>query len=197
MDELIENGYTAKMPFTVNPRPVDYKNVKCSLPEKVVFKIMYGKQKEYEEQLAKVGLKNEDAFSCTCYMPEVGNMPGEGEILAWAESSAVVFANSVLGARSNRNSGVIELFCGVLGKAPEFGLLTDEGRRAKWLVEVKTSKVPEAQVLGSAVGMKVVEDVPYIAGLDKYLGEGMNDHTRDYLKDMGAASASNGAVGVI
>lgn len=48
--------------------------------------------------------------------------PQKGDILAWAESSAVVYANSVIGARSNRNSGIIELFCGILGKAPEFGL---------------------------------------------------------------------------
>ncbi len=54
-----------------------------------------------------------------------------GDILSWAESSAVVFANSVIGARTNRNSGIIELLCGIVGKVPEFGLLTDEGRRAK------------------------------------------------------------------
>ena len=196
MDELVENGIQSKEEFTVDPRPLDYDNVKCNLLEKLVFKIMYGKQKEYEKQLQKVGLKNENAFTCTCYLPEVGNTPSLGDILAWAESSAVVYANSVLGARSNRNSGIIELCCGIVGKAPEFGLLTDEGRKAKWLVEVKTSKVPNAQVLGSAIGMKVVEDVPYITGLDKFLGVGFSIDTRDYLKDMGAASASNGAVGL-
>lgn len=74
--------------------------------------------------------------------------------------------------------------------------MTDEGRRAKWLVEVKTTKVPNAQVLGSAIGMKVVEDVPYITGLDRFLGAGLSPDTCDYLKDMGAASASNGAVGL-
>jgi len=136
------------------------------------------------------------AFTCTCYLPQVGNVPKKGEILSWAESSAVVFANSVLGARSNRNSGVIELLGGIVGKVPEFGLLTDEERKAKWLVEVKTSKIPEAQILGSAIGIKVVEDVPYIVGLDKYLGSGISDNTIDYLKDMGAASASNGSVGL-
>src|SRR5690554_2889126 len=196
MDELIAHGLKSKGAFTVDPRPLDYANVKCSLLEKLVFKIMYGKQREYEEQLKKVGLKNENAFTCTCYLPEVGNIPGKGDILAWAESSAVVYANSVLGARSNRNSGIIELLCGILGRAPEFGLLTDKGRQAEWLVEVKTSKAPNAQVLGSAVGMKVVEDVPYITGLDQFLGAGLTPDTCDYLKDMGAASASNGAVGL-
>lgn len=77
---------------------------------------MYGKQKEYEAQLRQVGLKDNNAFSCTCYLPEVGNIPAKGDILAWAESSAVVYANSVLGARSNRNSGIIELFAELWGK---------------------------------------------------------------------------------
>ncbi len=196
MDELIASGLVTEKQFTVDPRPIDYENVKCSIAEKIVFKIMYGKQKEYEAQLEKVGLKDKESFTCTCYLPQVGNVPKKGEILSWAESSAVVFANSVLGARSNRNSGVIELLGGIVGKVPEFGLLTNEGRKAKWLIEVKTSKLPEAQILGSAIGIKVVEDVPYIVGLDKYIGNGIDDDTIGYLKDMGAASASNGSVGL-
>jgi predicted aconitase len=195
MDELTDSGLSVK-PFTVNPRPLDSKNIKYSIPERIVFKIMYGKQKFYEEQLKKMGLKDGNAFTCTCYLPEVGNTPKCGEILAWAESSAVVFANSVLGARTNRNSGVIELLCGIVKKVPEFGLVTDEGRRASWRVEIKTTRLPEAQVLGSAIGLKVTEDVPYITGLDAFLGTGMSGVARDYLKDMGAASASNGAVGL-
>jgi predicted aconitase len=196
MDELIENNLLPDKPFTVDPRPLDYENVKCNILEKFVFKIMYGKQKDYEQQLTKVGLKDNNAFTCTCYLPEVGNTPKRGEILSWSESSAVVYANSVLGARSNRNSGVIELLCGVVGKVPEFGLVTDEGRKAKWLVKVQTTKLPNAQVLGSAIGMKVVEDVPYIEGLLQFLGQGINEDSANYLKDMGAASASNGAVGL-
>lgn len=196
MEELITSGLTALEPFTVDPRPLDYKNVKCNIAEKIVFKIMYGKQKEYEDQLKKVGLKDSNAFSCTCYLKEVGNIPKKGDILAWAESSAVVYANSVLGARSNRTSGVLELLCGILGKTPEFGLLTDEGRKARWLIQVKTSSKPNPQVLGSAIGMKVMEDVPYITGMDKFLGEELTSSVADYLKDMGAASASNGAVGL-
>lgn len=196
MEELIEADLRTEYPFTVDPRPLDYKNVKCSLLQKIVFRIMYGKQENYEKQLEKVGLKSEKAFTCTCYLPEVGNIPAKGDVLAWAESSAVVYANSVIGARTNRNSGVIELLSGIIGKTPEFGLLTDEGRKAKWLVEVKTMKLPNPQVLGSAIGMKVMEDVPYIVGLDQFLGKGINEDTKNYLKDMGAASASNGAVGL-
>ena len=197
MDELIQDNLKTKGPFTLDPRPIDYKNVKCNLLEKLVFsKIMYSKQDMYEEQLMKVGLKNKNAFSCTCYLDEVGNIPKMGDILSWAESSAVVYANSVLGARCNRNSGMLDLFGSVLGKVPYFGLLTDEGRKATWRVEIKTTKLPEAQILGSAIGMKVMEDVPYVIGLDKFLGQELNDETKAYLKDFGAASASNGAVGL-
>lgn len=197
MDELIQDNLKTKGPFTLDPRPIDYKNVKCNLLEKLVFsKIMYSKQDMYEEQLMKVGLKNKNAFSCTCYLDEVGNIPKMGDILSWAESSAVVYANSVLGARCNRNSGMLDLFGSVLGKVPYFGLLTDEGRKATWRVELKTTKLPEAQILGSAIGMKVMEDVPYVVGLDKFLGQELNDETKAYLKDFGAASASNGAVGL-
>ena len=197
MDELIGAGLKVEETFTVDPRPIDYANVKCNLIEKLIFsKIMYGAQAPYEEQLKKLGLKGDDAFTCASYLDEVGNVPQKGDVLSWAESSAVVYANSVLGARCNRNSGIIELFGSILGKVPEFDLLTDEGRKAKWVVEVKTTKKPEAQILGSAIGMKVMEDVPYVRGLDQWIGDELNEATRGYLKDFGAATASNGAVGL-
>ncbi|MBP7344643.1 MAG: DUF521 domain-containing protein [Clostridiaceae bacterium] len=196
MDEINNAGITTIDKFTVDPRPLDYENVKCNPLEKLVFGIMYGKQEDYEEQLRKAGLKDSNAFSCTCYMKEVGNIPKKGDILSWAESSAVVYANSVIGARCNRNSALIEMFGAILGKVPEFDLLTNEGRLATWIIEVRTSKKPEAQVLGSAIGMKVMSEVPYIKGLDKFIGKELNEQAKDYLKDMGAATASNGAVGL-
>jgi hypothetical protein len=107
-----------------------------------------------------------------------------------------VYANSVLGARCNRNSAILELLSGVLGKPPYFGLLTDEGRKATWRIDVETTELPDAQVLGSAIGMKVMEDVPYIRGLDSFLGKTLTPEVKDYFKDMGAAAASNGAVGL-
>lgn len=167
LDKILDAGEKSSQEFSVDPRPVDPK-VPASFLDKIVFKkFMYNMQDEYEEQLRKFGLMNEDAFTCTCYLDEVGNTPKKGEVLSWAESSAVVFANSVLGARCNRNSGIIDLMGSVVGYVPYFGLLTDEGRKATWKIEIKTSKKPEAQLLGSAVGMKVMEDVPYVVGLDK------------------------------
>ena len=219
MDELVEAGITSKQKFTADPRPVD-PAVPANLIQKIVFKVMYGPQERYEKQLEAVGLRADscnaagtstasvapgaaggastydDAFSCACYLGKDANVPKRGDILSWAESSAVSYANSVLGARCNRNSGIIEMFGSILGYVPYFGLLTDEGRKAKWVVEVKTSKLPEAQLLGSAIGMKVVEDVPYVKGLSGYFNGELSEEACTYLKDFGAAAASNGSVGL-
>ena len=196
MDKLIEAGNVSTQKFSADPRPLD-PNVPSNFLQNFIFKnFMYSKQADYEEQLKKLGLMDKDAFTCTCYMDEVGNTPKTGDVLSWAESSAVVYANSVLGARCNRNSGIIDLMGSVLGYVPNFGLLTDEGRKATWIVKIETTKKPEAQLLGSAIGMKVMEDVPYIIGLDKWLDGELNDAAKTYLKDFGAATASNGAVGL-
>ena len=196
MQQLIDAGAVSSQPFSVDPRPVD-KNVPANVLQSIVFnKIMYPTQAAYEEQLKALGLMNEDAFSCACYLDQMGNKPRQGEVLSWAESSAVVYANSVLGARCNRNSGIMDIMGSIAGCVPHFGLLTDEGRKANWIVKVQTTRKPEAQLLGSAIGMKVMEDVPFVTGLNKWLGTELNDETCAYLKDFGAATASNGAVGL-
>ena len=196
MDKLLEAGAPSQQKFSVDPRPLD-PNVPANLLQKLIFKkFMYSKQDFYEDQLDKLGLMDKDAFTCTCYMDQVGNVPKKGDVLSWAESSAVVYANSVLGARCNRNSGIMDIMGSVLGYVPYFGLLTDEGRKATWIVKIETTKKPEAQLLGSAIGMKVMEDVPYVMGLDKWLGTELYDSVKTYLKDFGAATASNGAVGL-
>ena len=196
MQQLLDAGVASDQKFSVDPRPID-KNVPANFLQNLVFnKFMYTKQNFYEGQLEKLGLMDKDAFTCTCYMDEVGNKPKKGDILSWAESSAVVYANSVLGARCNRNSGIIDIMGSIVGYVPYFGLLTDEGRKATWVVKVNTTKKPEAQLLGSAIGMKVMEDVPYVVGLDKWIGSTLDDSACSYLKDFGAATASNGAVGL-
>ena len=195
MDELVASGIKSQQLFSADPRPTD-KNVPKNLLQDIVFKVMYVPQKRYEKQLKQIGLLRDDAFTCACYFPEVGNRPKKGDVLSWAESSAVNYANSVLGARCNRNSGIIEMFGSIIGYVPYFGLLTDEGRKANWVVQIKTTKKPEAQLLGSAIGMKVLEEVPYIKGLDKWIGTELNAEATTYLKDFGAATASNGSVGL-
>ena len=196
MQQLIDAGAISSQRFSVDPRPVD-KNVPANFLQNFIFnKIMYATQADYEQQLQELGLMNDDAFTCACYLDQVGNKPEKGEILSWAESSAVVYANSVLGARCNRNSGIMDIMGSIAGFVPNFGLLTDEGRKATWIIKVETTKKPEAQLLGSAIGMKVMEDVPYITGLNKWIGSELTDETCAYLKDFGAATASNGAVGL-
>ena len=196
MQRLIDAGVTSGQKFSMDPRPVD-PNVPANFLQNFVFnKFMYTKQATYEVQLDKLGLMDKNAFTCTCYMDEVGNKPKMGDILSWSESSAVVYANSVLGARCNRNSGIMDIMGSIAGYVPNFGLLTDEGRKATWIIKVETTKKPDAQLLGSAIGMKVMEDVPYVYGLNQYLGSELNDAACTYLKDFGAATASNGAVGL-
>ena len=196
MQQLIDAGAISQQQFSVDPRPLD-KNVPANLLQKLIFnKFMYSTQAEYEEQLKQLGLVSEDAFTCACYLDQVGNVPGKGDVLSWAESSAVVYANSVLGARCNRNSGIMDIMGSIAGYVPAFGLLTDEGRKATWVVKVECKEKPEAQLLGSAIGMKVMEDVPYITGMEKWLGTELTDAACAYLKDFGAATASNGAVGL-
>ena len=196
MQQILDADVISGQKFSVDPRPLD-DNVPANFLQKFVFKnFMYTKQDFYEAQLKKLGLIDENAFTCACYMDEVGNKPKKGDVLSWAESSAVVYANSVLGARCNRNSGILDIMGSIVGYVPYFGLLTDEGRKATWVVKIQTTKKPEAQLLGSAIGMKVMEDVPYVIGLDKWIGDELNDEACTYLKDFGAATASNGAVGL-
>ena len=195
-DQLIEAGAFSEQKFTADPLPLD-KNVPSNPLQDLVFhQFMYKQQARYEAQLKKLGILSDKDYTCTCYLDEVGNKPKQGEVLSWAESSAVVYANSVLGARCNRNSGIMDIMGSIVGYVPYFGLLTDEGRKATWIVKIETSKKPEAQLLGSAIGMKVMEDVPYVVGLDKWLGTELDDAACTYLKDFGAATASNGAVGL-
>ena len=196
MQQLIDAGTVSGQKFSVDPRPLD-KNVPANFLMNFIFNnFMYSKQADYEKQLQALGLMNEDAFTCACYLEQMGNKPGKGDVLSWAESSAVVYANSVLGARCNRNSGIMDIMGSIAGCVPHFGLLTDEGRKATWIVKIQCTKKPEAQLLGSAIGMKVMEDVPYVTGMNQWLGTELNDENCAYLKDFGAATASNGAVGL-
>ena len=197
LDELAEAGLKTKYPFTLDPRPpLDFENLDLSPGQERVFARLFSGQNRFEERMRQLGLRDENAFTCTPYFPEVGNIPRRGQVLAWSESSCVIFVNSVLGARTNRNAVIMDLFSNILGKTPLTGLLTEAGRRAGWLIKLKVSKLPDPQLLGGAIGRRVVDGVPFIVGLDRFLGSGLNERTVDYLKDMGAACAAIGAVGL-
>jgi predicted aconitase len=191
-----DEGLKSYAPFTVNPRPFDLYNVEISPEEQAMVYEGYPLQPELEYALMRIGARGLSSRSCTCYLSEVGNAPEPGTNVAWAESSAVNFGNSVLGVRTNRNAGGMELLCALIGKAPYFGLMTDEGRMATWLIDVKTAKEPDWGVLGAAIGIKVVEDVPYIVGIDKYFGGEVTKENMHLLKSMGSSTAANGAVGL-
>ena len=196
LGDCISEGLKVPDPFTVDPRPIDEAILEAGLIPKEIYYALKVFQEDYENQLNALGLKDSNAFTCACYLPEVGNIPQKDSIIAWSESSAVVYANSVIGARTNRNSAGLDLMCNLIGKAPYYGLLTDEGRKADWLIEIKTDQLPNPQLLGSTIGIKVVEDVPYLIGLDRFFGDSDDQTRKGYLKDLGAAAAASGAVGL-
>lgn len=195
--ELIDGGFKTRYSFTLDPKsPLDFENWYLTEDQIRIMKEMYRHQEAYDKRMLQLGLRDSDACTCTPYLPEVGNIPRRGDVLAWSESACAIFANSVLGARTNRTGAIMDLLSNIAGKTPLAGLLTDEGRRAGWRVEVKTQELPLPQLLGAAIGKAVMADVPYIAGLDRFLGPGLNERTRDYLHEMGAACATAGAVGL-
>ena len=197
LEKITDDEIKTKAPFTVNPRPLDYENIKCSFLEKYAFnKVLYNKQAFYEEQLRKLGLRDDKAYTCTNFLDEVGNKPKYGDIISWSESSSVIYANSVIGARSNRNSSMIELFGNILGLVPNYGLLLDEGRLAKVKITLRLSKLVDAHLLGEAVARVAKDQIVYIVGLDKHLGKELNERAKCYLKDFGASLAASSDVGL-
>ena len=131
----------------------------------------------------------------TCAPYQTMARPGFGEQIAWAESNAIVFANSVLGARTQRYGDFIDICCAFTGRAPAAGLHLTENRRGQLLYQL--DGIPERllredvffPVLGYFVGANTGQSIPVIDGL-------LPDTTEDQLKALGAATASSGAVGL-
>jgi len=197
LDECAKAGLKSYAPYTVNPRPYDAFNIQNNPAEMQIVYEGYPLQKDLDWVHVRLGAPELNKRSCACYVKEVGNAPKPGTYVAWAESSAVNYGNSALGIRTNRNGAGIDLICAMTGKAPLFGLMTDEGRMAKWLIDVKTSKTPDWGVLGTAIGRKVVEDVPFVTGIDKYFKGGeITEDNLHLLKSMGSGTAASGAVGL-
>jgi hypothetical protein len=194
--ECADAGLKTYAPYTVNPRCYDLYNVNNNETDMQLIYEGYRLQRDLDWVHAQLGAPDLNYRSCACYVDEVGNKPEPGTYVAWAESSAINYGNSALGIRTNRNAAGMELLCGILGKAPLFGLMTDEGRMANWLIEVKTSNEPDWGVVGSAIGTKVIDGVPFITGIDIYLGEEITNENMHLLKKMGSATAATGAVGL-
>ena len=138
-----------------------------------------------------------EAMGCqptwTCAPYQLQQRPGFGEQIAWAESNAIVFANSVLGARTNRYGDFLDIACAVTGVAPFYGLHTDAGRRGTVIVRLVAVESHWLDsdwfypVLGSLLGRMSPTGIPVILGLDRRASE-------DRLKALGAGAASTGAI---
>lgn len=172
LDEIAAAGLKVKVPTTCNPRPGRDLNF--------VNRRAFSHQPALEANFSALGITPN--FSCVCY--DGANVPAKGDVLAWAESSAVQFANSVLGARTNRNSILIDLAAALTGFTPEFGYLLDEERRGRLLIKLKIKEM-DAPALGYLLGRRVVNRVPV---LEHY------PFSRVELKNMGGAMAASGAV---
>ena len=198
-EEIADAGLKAFAPYTVNPMAIDLYTVGQD-PVKRAKQLesfpLQGRLIQVHTRLGAVPLNN---WSCACYLPEVGNTAEPGTVVTWAESSAVNFGNSVLGVRVNRMATGMEILCAIAGRVPVFGVLTDEGRKAKWHIDVQLSEEPHWGALGGAIGTKVIEQIPYITGIDQWIV--MEDGKPDgvavgKLKAMGSSTASSGAVGL-
>ena len=168
----------AKARATLNPQSFDPEYLSRKLPERI-----REKQSDILRQFEKMGLSM--SLTCTPYYLE---KPKHGSHLAWAESSAVVYANSVLGAWTNREGGPSALAAAITGKTPDYGMHRDENRQPNILVDVRTSLQSKAEfgALGIYLG-KILEDkIPVIQGL--------NDVSEGKLKQLGAALATTGMV---
>ncbi|CAI1493904.1 AcnX domain-containing protein [Thermococcus nautili] len=142
------------------------------------------KQREVLELYRAMGI--EVTSTCTPYYG--ANLPKFGDHLAWSESSAVSFANSIIGARTNREGGPSSLASAIVGKTPEYGLHLDENRKAtvKVEVEAKVKTFVDYSALGYHLGKTLGNDVPYITGL--------KPESLDYLKELGASMAATGSI---
>jgi hypothetical protein len=198
-EEIADAGLKAFAPYTVNPMPLDLYTVGQDPVKRAMELETYPLQGRLIGVHTRLGARELNVWSCACYLPEVGNTAEPGTVVTWAESSAVNYGNSVLGVRVNRMATGMEVLCAIAGKVPVFGLLTDEGRKAKWHIDVRLSEEPHWGALGGAIGAKVVEQVPYLTGIEQWIGmEGGKPDliAMGKLKAMGSATASSGAVGL-
>ena len=184
LERFAESGGKFAVPTSVDPASIDLQNWRSfGIPEE------YARQQfRLCDAYAKLG-----GMRCwTCVQYQVCNFPKEGDIVAWAESSAVVYANSVLGCRSNKITSGMDVACAILGLTPRFGMLTDENRRAKLAFKLASaiSSDLDYRSLGFFVGRNAGSRVPALLGLPG----GMSS---DQVKHLGAAAAAAGPVTMI
>lgn len=181
---LLDGGARVRVPTTLNVASIDMLHPELFRGDPTDALL------SHELTDAYVGLGCAPTWTCAPY--QLPARPTAGQQIAWGESNAIVFANSVIGARTNRYGDFIDICCAITGRAPNTGLHTDQGRLAG--IEVILD-VPEEvldtdvlyPVLGYLLGMATGRDIPVVVGLDERA-------TEDRLKALGAAAASSGAV---
>lgn len=182
LEDIAKQGAKVKVLTFLNPAGMDLENW-----EKLGF----------PKQFAKNQLRIMNAFkemgivvtsTCTPYL--AGNLPRFREHIAWSESSAVAFANSVIGARTNREGGPSALAAALLGRTPNYGFHLWENRQPHYHIKVETDLTFSSDfgALGYFVGKQVKDKIPYFTGI--------KDADTDQLKALGAAMAASGAVGL-
>jgi len=180
LEDIAEKGAKVRVPTSLNPPGMDLEDWKeLGFPEDFA-----EKQLRIIDAFEKMGIMM--TATCTPYL--VGNLPRFGEHIAWSESSAVSFANSVIGACTNREGGPSALAAALCGVTPNYGLHLDENRRPSFLVKVDAELKNNSDfgALGHHVGKIVKDKIPYF--------QGIKDADVDQLKALGAAMAASGAV---
>ena len=186
-EKLVEGGGKVAVRSTLNVGALD------------LFGCSRQKLPPHERDMAKRMMRAYEAMGCepswTCAPYQAGHRPATGTDVAWGESNAVVFCNSVLGARTNRYGDFLDIACAIAGRAPDYGLHRQENRRATLLIDLSdvspALKQAEAfyPVLGTWLGLNAGTAIAVIDGLQGFPHE-------DKLKALGAASASAGGVGL-
>jgi len=180
LEDFAAKGAKVKVLTYLNPAGMDMENWQAlGFPEDFAthqIKIM--------EAFRKMGIVT--TATCTPYL--AGNLPRFREHIAWSESSAVSFSNSVIGARTNREGGPSALAAAICGLTPNYGLHLDENRKPDVVVKVNADLTFSSDfgALGYHVGKQVKNKIPYFKGI--------KDANTDQLKALGAAMAASGAV---
>jgi predicted aconitase len=184
LERLVRRGGRFAVPTTVNPASIDLENWReFGIPEDYA-------EKQFRLCRAYLKLGGIPCWSCTQY--QFCNIPRPGEILAWAESSSVVYANSVLGCRTNRIGAGLDVACAITGLTPRFGLLVDENRRAQIAFRIRVPHISDLDYgsVGYLIGKVAGAKIPALEGLP-------DDVTGDQLKHLGAGAAAAGPVAMI
>lgn len=153
----------------------------------------------HEHDMAKRMMRAYEAMDCepswTCAPYQAGHRPALGADVAWGESNAVAFCNSVLGARTNRYGDYLDICCAITARAPYYGLHIPENRRATFALDCASLSADLRgsdvfwPVIGTLFGKRAGNDIGVVTGLAGFASE-------DRLKAFGAAAASAGAVGL-